>query len=73
MDDRTYHRLVGSCIDHFLTVLGPRLDRWAEDKSVRWKENAGSDEAVEVHGRAHWQARTAAWKLMIMLWRSVPE
>ncbi|CAM9337271.1 unnamed protein product [Hapterophycus canaliculatus] len=55
MDDRTYHRLVSSCIDHFLTVLGPLLDRWAEGKTVRWKESAGGEEGVEVHGRAHSQ------------------
>ncbi|CAM9524613.1 unnamed protein product [Scytosiphon promiscuus] len=55
MDDRTYHRLVSSCIDHFLTVLGPCLDQWAEGKIVRWKKSAGDEDAVEVHGRAHWQ------------------
>lgn len=64
MDDQTYHRLVNSCIDHFLTVLGPRLDHWAEGKTARWKESAADEAAVETQGRAHWQARTCAMQLL---------
>ncbi|CAM9525270.1 unnamed protein product [Ectocarpus fasciculatus] len=58
MDDCTYTRLVNSCVDHFLEVLGPRLDRWAETKARRWKENVEDEKVIEDEGHAHWQART---------------
>lgn len=53
MDNETYHRLTNMCVDHFLEVLQPRLDQWAERKAKRWQEYA--DQAAK--GRGHWQAR----------------
>ncbi|CAM9684855.1 unnamed protein product [Ectocarpus sp. 12 AP-2014] len=55
MDDSTYCRLVNSCVDHFLEVLGPRLDRWAETKARRWKDNVEDEQVIEDEGHAHWQ------------------
>lgn len=57
MDDKTYHRLLNSCIDHVVTVLGPRLDEWAEGRTERWKNWARDEKTVQEEGRAHWQAR----------------
>lgn len=57
MDDCTYNRLVNSCVDHFLEVLGPRLDRWAETKARRWTDNVEDEKVIENEGYAHWQAR----------------
>ncbi|CAM9422334.1 unnamed protein product [Ectocarpus sp. 13 AM-2016] len=58
MNDCTYNRLVNSCVDHFLEVLGPQLDRWAETKASRWKDNVEDEQAIEDEGHTHWQART---------------
>ncbi|CAN0015722.1 unnamed protein product [Ectocarpus sp. 4 AP-2014] len=58
MDDCTYYRLVNSCVDHFLEVLGPRLDRWAETKARRWKDDVEDEQVIEDEGHALWQART---------------
>ena len=63
MDDKTYHRLLNACIDHVLTRLGPRLDRWAEGRAERWRQSWARDEkTIEREGREHWQARRVACK-----------
>lgn len=60
MDDKSYHRLLNSCIDHVIKVLGPRLDEWAKGKTGRWKSWATDEKAVREEGRAHWQVRHVA-------------
>lgn len=57
MDDQEYYRLLNSCIDHFLGVLGPRLDQWAQGKAERWRLGTSDEDTIREEGRPHWQVR----------------